>query len=880
MGSSGRPQDVWKSSTPARPVVRGRAPARGKWFAAALAVVALGGVIAGLLFYLWPDPAPVVLAIPVSAYDNPDWPPNPWVEADARGLVERATEGGIQTFQAQEKAAILRELDRVVGEAGRRPLVVYLAALGVVANGKVHLVPGDARPDEPASLLPLDEVLTRLRRARSPRLLVLDIRPALDPRIALAGEDVNERLDAALAALADSGELPFLVLIANAPPTGAGVLRAFKRTAFGLALGHGAGGAADGWNAERSRDGRVSARELAAYAREVTHYIATTAGLPAQTPRLHGTGGDFDIFAIPQSGAAPLPSPAELEREPEWLQQAWKDRDEWLKEGVHLRAPRLFRHFSLTAARAERRWLAGGSPEAILATFNVAASRLREIRPRVGAIVQPVETVARAQRKAGVNVAAAAQALQPVFNRLAEPAGKESDKALADAVKAVWDKPPEGEPFDGVAAAVFNGARTIRKPTHRDMKELAALVRGLRPRPPRHAELAPIVLIGGLPPERVDRWPAGTIELILTVTRDAEEAVAVDGRCLPWARQTIARADASRRNALRDLCNPKSTSAVRERAVAELDAVGKEYRTVRTAAVALASAFREYEETRAVLVELAVAYPFDALPLSEELGRTWEALADDFGRLQKALRAPAGSLPNPAELERTARSVLAGRESLRRALGMGDSASIRQYENLLCWPHWSKAERDQLLERLAKADRGAAERVLAGWPKEPPNRETPVPDRGAASTRGGLARSIALLRLVEAPDAGELKAELDRLGPSPTAGAMADLAARVRHASRRKLAEAYASADPARQAFTGWAVDLEDAPAFAQPGSAGPPNPEYPERRAAEKAFHDWLAKERYGAEAAFYRSLEVPAAGEAANDLGDIARAYADAFR
>ena len=148
---AGRPQDVWKSSAAARPPGAGRAPARSRWFAAALAVVALAGVVAGLLFYLWPDPAPVILAIPVSIYNDPDWPPNAWAEADARGLIERAPEGGAQTFQAQEKTAILRELDRVVGDARRRPLVVYLSTLGAVANGKVHLIPGDARPDDPPS---------------------------------------------------------------------------------------------------------------------------------------------------------------------------------------------------------------------------------------------------------------------------------------------------------------------------------------------------------------------------------------------------------------------------------------------------------------------------------------------------------------------------------------------------------------------------------------------------------------------------------------------------------------------------------------------------------------------------------------------------------
>ena len=78
MPSPGRPQDMWKGSAAARPpgAVRTPAAGRGRWFAAALVVVALGGAIAGLLFYLWPDPPAVVLAMPVTAYDQPDWPPN------------------------------------------------------------------------------------------------------------------------------------------------------------------------------------------------------------------------------------------------------------------------------------------------------------------------------------------------------------------------------------------------------------------------------------------------------------------------------------------------------------------------------------------------------------------------------------------------------------------------------------------------------------------------------------------------------------------------------------------------------------------------------------------------------------------------------------
>jgi len=859
-------------------------PRKRRWFAAALVVVALGGTIAGLLVYLWPSAAPVILAIPVTALDQPDWPPNPWAETDARGLLERSPEGGAQTFQAQEKQAILRELDRAVADTTKRPLVVYLSTLGVVEAGKIHLIPGGARPDDSTTWLPLEEVLVRLRRSTVPRLLVLDIRPTNDTRAVITAEDVNEVLDATLARLAERGELPFFVLTANTPPDGANVLRPLRHSGFGLALAHGAGGAADGWNPDRKRDGRVSVRELGAYVRELTNHIATTAGFPAQTPRLHGGSGDFDLFISPRDGPAPLPAPADAIPYPDFLTTTWKDRDLARGDGLERRAPRLLRHFGLATLRAERRWLAGGNTDAIKAAFDVPATRLRAVRSDFAPLTQPLGSVARADRKPGLNVAATTAAFQPVFNLLLEAPGPERDKALAGAIKAIAAKPPEAEPYDAVGVAIFAFVRNLEKPTHDQMKHLAELLGVFKPRPPRHAELQTIILIGGLPPEQVEKWPGVTIALLIGLARDAEDAVAVDGRSLPWIRDSLIRADSIRRGALRDLCNPKSTAALRERAVEALEAVGKDYKAVRAAAGALASAFQEYEETRAALVDLAVAYPYEVLPLSEVLATGWDRLSDDFVKLARLLRPPtAPGLPNGAELERATQSVHAGRQGLLRALLLPESGSVRQYELLLHWPDWSQADRARILMRLNEAEQAAARKVVDSWPKEPPNRDTPVPppsgERLSARTHGDLSRSVAILRLVDGPDASDLKAELERLGPTPASPRIAELARKVRQATRRKLAEQYGSADPAQQALVGWAVDPDDVPAYPQPGSATA-NPEAAERRGAEKMFHDWLARERYSVDAKTFDAFNSAGAREAAKGCRDIARAYIDAFR
>jgi hypothetical protein len=237
-----------------------------------------------------------------------------------------------------------------------------------------------------------------------------------------------------------------------------------------------------------------------------------------------------------------------------------------------------------------------------------------------------------------------------------------------------------------------------------------------------------------------------------------------------------------------------------------------------------------------------------------------------------------------AVLGRAGQSLRAGREQLRAALRVPDDAGVRQLEVLLRWPHWVHADRIRLLARLAEAERAAARKVLDGWPKEPPNRD-PVPPpkdapRAAANAARDLRRLVTLLRVAEGPDADDLKAQFDRLGANPAPAAVAALARKARDSGRRRLAEQYVAADAARQVAIGWLVDPDDVPAFPQPGSAGPPNPEPAGRRAAEKEFHEWLAARRYGADAALFAASEVKPLQDVAGGYKDVARAYGEAFR
>lgn len=881
MPPNGRSKDAWRSKPqPGQPAGRHRGSAAGgsrRWLGAALLLAALGGVIAGLFFYFRPDPEPVLLAVPVTLYDHPDWPPNPWAEADARGLRDRFAGDSAQAFQIQEKARILRQLaaaaDDSRGAAKGRPLVVYLSALGLAVEGKAFLIPGDGRPDDSSGWMTLDDVLQPLRRTDVPRLLILDVRPATAPRATLATEDVNELLDAALAKLDQAGDLPFLVLTANTPPDGPNVIRPLKRTAFGLALAQAAGGAADGWNPERTKDNRVSARELAAYVRGATHTAAVAGGFPPQLPRLHGTGADFHLLHVPKDGPAALPTPDDPEPYPPWLADGWKDRDTWVKDGLHRRAPRATLHLTAATARAELRWLAGLEPKTVADQFGPIAADLRAVAKTMPAVVPPVRSVARARDNPAVNEKAAEAAFREVFDKIREPAPSTPEKP-APPLPPV--KMADAEPFDASAAAIFSFALGLENPTHEQIKLLAAVVNGIRPRP-RHAELSVIDLIAGLPPDQVKRWPAGTTRRILLATRAAEDAAVFDGRSLPWVRGALATADTTRRTALKTLCDPESPDATIRTAVQDLDRAREGYAAVRDVAAGLDNARIEYEGTRAGLADLAVWFPDNLAPVPEAVASTWAALVEDMRQLRVLLRPPAEpALPSFEELTRVTQSVRANRERLRAFITVPAEATQRQLEAALLWPWWTGAERTALLARLDRTGREVLERVAAKWPAEP-GPEPATPATGSPRVLQDSARSLRrvaeLLRLADDPETTALAAKVTGLGGKMTAREVAEFGPKLRTFWRERLPATYKTADPVRQADLGWLIDPDDVPAFPRAGIAYLPNPEWPDRRVHEKAFQAWLGESRYRADAAALRAVDLKATRDAAAALDALAR-------
>lgn len=870
-----RPQDAWKggAAAPARPGVKNaRAPSANRWFGAAFLLVAILGIIAGLLWYLRKSDPPQLVVIAVDQYLDRDWSPNPWAQAEATGAVAGfPTERG-EVIQIQEREKILSELNRVAKPnknwKPEAPVVVYLCMLGTVADGKVYFIPGDAKPDKPETWIALDDVLKPFADNPEKRLLVLDIRPALSPRAHLPVKDVNEVLDEVLADRAKKSNLPFLVLTANTPWDGPNVLRPLKRSVFGLAFTHGANGAADGWGADGSADHRVTANELAAYVCEVTLRVSMGAGLSPQLPRCHGTAKDFELLHVPQDRTLSLPAIETPDEYPKALDDGWKERDVWIGAGVHRRSPRLIAHWSRAASRADQRWRAGLSAKDAVDTFTSDAGKLRVEKGTIAPPKPLLKTVASVRLKPGMKEAAAKaeKSFRPLIGKLTS-SGKGDDpktglpmdfkERLGKVLGSLKDVDP-----DACAVALFDVATTGQNdPTH---LQLRAIIEVASVMDLHHVEFTFIALIAGLSTEQVrDRWPPGTVRLLLDVVRRSEEAVAFDGRVMSRIQSQVQPLDRTRRELLHILCNPAREVEEYRKAMSRLGALAKDYARLQELAAELMKAWEEYEETRAELADLAVRFPHALVAEQKGVTEAWTGLVDEYPRLEAMLGVATATGESPPGDAPTFNEVIQRRDAVRKwrtaLFGMIPTpeqlSGVRALELALDWPAWDSGERTRLLSRLKEADQAATEKALKAWPTKSagtPTLERKDSAKVESASERDLRRAVDLLALTRATSVPELR----KAAPATFDAAFA---LRVRNASRELLEKDYQESPLARQAAMGWGIDPDVVAAYPKPSVSAPSNPEWLERSVVERNYRSWLIKERYLTDAAEMAKVNIP---------------------
>lgn len=845
MASTGGRRDDWRTSSTgggrAGPRAGGKGKGGRKWVVAALVVALLGGLLASLPLFAKQPVEPLVLALPVSEYHkfrDSRWPPNPWAEADARGLRDRFGGGSAQAFQNQEKAAIVRELASFVKRADdeKKPLVVYLTALGTVSGDTPYLLPADARPDDPASWLTLDDVLDPLRRGSTSNLLILDVRPARSPRAALPPSDVNELIDAKLAAKHQANDLPLLVLTANTPAAGPLVVPSHKHTAFGLALDRGVGGGADGW-ATGSKDGDVYARELAEYARETTH--AVTGG--TQRPQLYGQGGDFRLLTLPLT-PPPLPEP-EPRAYPPFLEDAWKDVEAAHKDGLHLRAPRASRQQTDAAVEAERWWLAGTADESVqgryartFADFKAELKGTTLAPPR-----PPVASVARARRLTpdfDKQQKAAEGLLRGVVTAFKSDAPAAEQKAeLAKALAAFKEGlGKQNVPFPAAAAAVWAAARE-----QADLK----LIRGLAvvaedlPNATPTAELAALKLIADADPRRAVDWPADAVRQWMDATEAGEEAAVFDPRALPLVEKALAAADGQYRDGVKDLADTGLPDARMKEAVPNFQKARDGYKAVRAVTEAADFAWGQVEETRAALADLADRYPHELTRAPGLKECSLRDLTDAFSEVVGGLH-PTGTpdAVDPVELKQAAQRLQDRRRALLTPIRLPAGNDPRTIEDALNWPGWAVADRKDLVGRLQVATAAA----VASWPTSSARQELAAPasqrERVYGDSLRDLRNRVDLVRVWDAKKAGEFRADVGdgRRPPAERFSAVAAaVTAEVRDGPRKR-----ADQDEWMRPLLGWAVDPTDRPAL--PADEPERNPEPAARRQADSRHAAWYA--------------------------------------
>src|SRR5216684_5114497 len=324
-------------------------------------MLALAGVVAGLLYLLRPSPKPYFIPVFITEYKYRQIPVSSQAERDRQALVDGKyfEHGG--TFGSQEKDQLVKVLGKLNERKSSDALVLYVCAFARASEkGEVLLLPGDFNPDDSQSAVTLQYALQMIGECPAAhKLLILDtMRPLADPRLGVLADDVATRIAQELKSVDDP---QLMVLLSCSPGQVSLASEDLGRSVFGYYLEEGLRGWADGWNAEGKRDGQVSARELAEFVKRRVDRWAEHNFETRQTPILlpKDAKDDFLIIALEHGQPQPeLPAP-ELAEYPDLLKKAWKIRDDAWDEGGFQLAPRAFRELEAALIRAEMQWRGG-----------------------------------------------------------------------------------------------------------------------------------------------------------------------------------------------------------------------------------------------------------------------------------------------------------------------------------------------------------------------------------------------------------------------------------------------------------------------------------------------------------------------------------------
>ena len=508
------PSDIptrWREGAPPRSPEERARRSRRRW-ALALVVVA-AALVAGVVGFLsWLRPPPHAEARMLWVGPPPNLRGPTWAARDREALAHNPlfVRNAESSPPGLDRDALAHGLTELSAADRGSALVLFLSGYAEVRGGEVRLLPAG----EPGEATPLRDVLRAL--ASSParhKLLILDVTaPPPDPRRGLFGDDVGSAIPADLDAVHDPTRLTLVSCAAGQAPAD---MDDIQRSVFSYYLDRGILGAADG-AVDGTRDGVVTARELAAYVRARVERWTSRTRPDRQTPELYGPAGDFALVAAGPD-AAPPAAPAPPTAYPDWLRDGWKVRQSLWDSGEYRAAPASFHLTEKLLLDAERDWFDGADGGAGAENVKRELARLEMRRvPPPGPDAPSLGAQAAQGRRPDVQaVAAVRAAIQP--ERLTAGAPPAAAPAVpAETLAALKDK----SAFD-VASAVWDAATEEADPRPERLRALDAVLRTVQPEP----QFAETVLLRRLAElaSRPGAWSAGTARRALETAQAGEQ---------------------------------------------------------------------------------------------------------------------------------------------------------------------------------------------------------------------------------------------------------------------------------------------------------------------------------------------------------------------
>ncbi|SIO60646.1 Carboxypeptidase regulatory-like domain-containing protein [Singulisphaera sp. GP187] len=522
-------------------------------------ILALAGVLIGLLGWIRPLPRPYLFPIWVSSYQSRQISFLPWAEQDLHAMSRGDSISRIinTPFGNQDRRTIQQELGRLGELVATDSVVVYVNARACIGpRGAVALFPADADPADFRTWIPLREVLEALRASPAGwKLLVLDLtKPHGESRNAVIDDDIASRIPDDLKAVDDPCRL---TLTAAAPGQYSLTSEELGRSIFSYYFEAGLRGGTELDRPRLQRDGLIRVTDLAAYVRSHVERWARLNRCVLQQPVLYGVGANFPLLALKHDiieFAPPMPPSATY---PGWLQAGWSVRDRWRAAANDQVAPLAYRQLEQTLLTAETEWRGGVDPARIRQDRMANLPIYEQLLAKVQRTAQPKPTsLAMATAQGWTQDQAVAAAVAELLAKPTAPAKAATPPAAKPVAAtkpgtgdtaAALDAKIKGASMLDLAGALFDAARTA-EPTRETILLLDGLLKDQQPEP-LFVETLLLRQLAELAKSYEDAtWPTETVRRALKVTSQGERANN-QSETLAWLRLSLEEAALLRHNA-------------------------------------------------------------------------------------------------------------------------------------------------------------------------------------------------------------------------------------------------------------------------------------------------------------------------------------------